>query len=72
MFTGSKDRACDIDSREDHGKRKGRNHYGSRRVEQRGQEGDNGDCGQIQEATEVDEGNYSWTNHPVRNPTSVW
>ena len=26
MFTGSKDRACDRESREDHGKRKGRNH----------------------------------------------
>ena len=26
MFTGSKDRACDRESREDHGKRKGRDH----------------------------------------------
>ena len=33
-------------------KRKGRNHSASRRDEQRGQGGDNGDCGQIQEATE--------------------
>ena len=44
------------DSREDHGKRKGRNHSGSRRDEHHGQGGDNGDCGQIQEATEEDEG----------------
>ena len=49
-----------------------RYHSGSRRDEQRGQGGDNGDCGQIQEATEEDEGSYSRTNHPVRNPTSVW
>ena len=56
MFTGSKDRACDRESREDHGKRKGRNHSGSRRDEQRGHGGDNGDCRQIQEATEEDEG----------------
>ena len=58
MFTGSKDRACDREreSREDHGKRKWRNHSGSRRDEQRGQGGDNGDCGQIEEATEEDEG----------------
>ena len=31
------------ESREDHGKRKARNHPGSRRDEQRGQGGDNGD-----------------------------
>ena len=37
-------------------KKKGRNHSGSRRDEQRGQGGDNGDRGQIQEATEEDEG----------------
>ena len=30
------------ESREDHGKRKGSNHSGSRRDEQRGQGGDNG------------------------------
>ena len=59
LFTGSKDRACDRESREDHGKRKGRNHSGSRRDEQRGQGGDNGDCGQVQELTEEDEGSYS-------------
>ena len=56
MFTGSKDRACDRESREDDVKRKGRNHSGSCRDEQRGQVGDNGDREQIQEATEEDEG----------------
>ena len=56
MFTGSKDRACDRESIEDHGKRKGRNHSGSRRDEQRGQGGDNGDSGQMPEPTEEDEG----------------
>ena len=55
MFTGSKDRSCDRESREDHGMRKGRNHSSSRMDEQRGQGGDNGDCGHIQEATEEDE-----------------
>ena len=30
LFTGSKDIARDRESREDHGKRKGRNHSGSR------------------------------------------
>ena len=36
VFTGSKDRACDRESREDHGKRKGRDHTGTHRDEQRG------------------------------------
>ena len=31
------------------------NHSGSRRDEHRGQGGDNGGCGQVQEATEEDE-----------------
>ena len=56
LFTGSKDRVCDRESREDHGKRKGKNHPGSLRDEQRGQGGDNGDCGQVKELTEEDEG----------------
>ena len=33
VFTGSKDRACDSESREDHGKRKGRDHTGTHRDE---------------------------------------
>ena len=52
MFTGSKDRSCDRESREDHWKMEGRNHSGSRRDEQCGQVGDNGDCIQVQEPTE--------------------
>ena len=36
VFTRSKDRACDRESREDHGKRKGRYHTGTHRDEQRG------------------------------------
>ena len=44
------------ESIEDRRKRKGRNHSGSLRDEQRGQGGDNGDCGQIEEATGEDEG----------------
>ena len=48
MFTGSKDRACDRERREDHGKRQVRNHSGSRRDEHRGHGGDNGGCGQVQ------------------------
>ena len=38
MFTGSKNRACDRESREDRGKRKWRDHSGSRRDEQRREE----------------------------------
>ena len=33
VCTGSKDRACDRESREDHGKRKGRDHTGTHRDE---------------------------------------
>ena len=43
MFTGSKDRACDSESREDYGKRKWRDHTRTRRDEQRRQERNNGD-----------------------------
>ena len=35
LFTGSKNRACDGESRADHGKRKGRDHTGTHRDEQR-------------------------------------
>ena len=41
LFTGSNDRACEGESREDPGKRKGSNHSDSRRDEQRGQGGAN-------------------------------
>ena len=39
------------ESREDHRKRKGRNRSGSRRDEQRGQGGDNGDCRKVLKKT---------------------
>ena len=37
LFAGSKNRACDRESREDHGKRKWRVHSGTRRDKQRRQ-----------------------------------
>ena len=43
LFTGSKNRACDRESRADHGKRKLRVHTGTRRDEQRRQGRDNSD-----------------------------
>ena len=43
MFTGSKDRACDRESREDHGKRKLRDNNSTRRDEQHRQGRNNGD-----------------------------
>ena len=55
LMTRLTDSQCP-ERREDHGKREVRNHSGSRRDEQRGQGGDNGDCGQVQELTEEYEG----------------
>ena len=43
LFTGSKNRACDGESRDDHGKRKWRVHTGTRRDEQHGQGRNNSD-----------------------------
>ena len=43
LFTGSKNRACDRESRTDHGKRKWRVHSGTLRDEQRGQGRNNND-----------------------------
>ena len=43
VFTGSKNRACDRESREDRGKRKWRDHTSTRRDEQHGQGRNNGD-----------------------------
>ena len=43
VFTGSKNRACDRESREDHGKRKWRDHTSTRRDEQHRQGRNNGD-----------------------------
>ena len=39
MFTGSKARACDSENREDHGKRKGRDHTGTHRANNADKEG---------------------------------
>ena len=43
LFTGSKNRACDGESRADHGKRIRRVHTGTRRDEQHGQGRNNSD-----------------------------
>ena len=43
LFTGSKNRACDGESRADHGKRIWRVHTGTRRDEQHGQGRNNSD-----------------------------
>ena len=44
MFTGSKNRACDRESREDHGKRKWRDHTSTRRRDEQHRQGrNNGD-----------------------------
>ena len=43
VFTGSKNRACDRESREDHGKRKWRDHTSTRRDEQHRKGRNNGD-----------------------------
>ena len=69
LFTGSKDRACDRESREDHGKRKGRNHSGSRRDEQRGQGRYDGYSEDIPGSTQEDETSESWPDHSVRDST---
>ena len=69
MFTGSKDRACDRESREDRGKRKGRNHSGSRRDEQRGQGRYDGYSEEIPGSTQEDETSENWPDHSVRDST---
>ena len=69
MFTGSKDRACDRESREDHGKRKWRNHSGSRRDEQRGQGRYDGYTEEIPGSTQEDETSKSWPDHSVWDST---
>ena len=66
-FTGSKNRACDRESRADHGKRKWRVHIGTHRDEQRIQGRNNSNCGEVQEPTEEDEASKGWTDHLIRN-----
>ena len=55
LFTGSKNRACDRESKADHGKRKWRVHTDTHRDEQCRQGTDNSDRGEVQEPTEEDE-----------------
>ncbi len=72
MFTGSNNRACDRESRADHGKRKWRVHTDTYRDEQRRQGRGNSDSGVVQEPTEDDAASRGWTDHLIRNFTSVW
>ena len=72
LFTGSTKRACDRESKADHGKRKWRVHTGTHRDEQRIQGRNNIDSGEIREPTEDDEASKGWTDHLIRNVTSVW
>ena len=51
FFIGSKNRACDVESRADHGMRKWRDHTSTRRDEQRRQRRNNIDSGEVQEPT---------------------
>ena len=72
MFTGSKNRACDGESRADHGKRIWRVHTGTRRDEQHGQGRNNSNSGEVQEPTEEDEASKGWTDHLIGNFTTVF
>ncbi len=65
MITGSKNRACDRESRADHGKRKWRVHTVTHRDEQRRQGRDNSDSGEVEEPTEEDEASKGWTYHLI-------
>ena len=60
------------ESRTDHGKGKWRVHTGTHRDEQRRQTRKNSDSGEVQEPTEEDEASKGWTDHLIRNFTSVW
>ena len=72
LFTRSKNRACDGESRADHGKRIWRFRTGTRRDEQRGQGRNNSDSREAQESTEEDEASKGWTDHLIGNFTRVW
>ena len=71
LFTGSKNRACDRESREDYGKGKWSVHTGTHRDEQHRQ-GRNSNSGEVQEPTEEDEESKGGTDNLIRNFTSVW
>ena len=72
LFTGSKNRARDRESRADHGKRKWRVHSDTHRDEERRQGRHNSISGEVQEPTEEDEASKGWTYHLIRNFASVW
>ena len=67
MFTGSKNRAYDGESRADHGKRIWRVHTGTGRDEQHGQGRNNSDSLEVQEFIEEDETSKGWTDHLIGN-----
>ena len=71
MSTGSYNRACDRESRADHGKRKWRVHTSSHRDKQRRQGRNNSNSGDVQEPTEEDEASKGWTDNLIRNFTSL-
>ena len=60
------------DSRADHGKRKWRIHTGTHRDVQRRQGRNNSNSGEVHEPAEEDEASNVWTDHLIRNFTSVW
>ena len=72
LFTGSKNRACDRESRDDYGKGKWRDHTGTHRDEQHRQGRNNSNSGDVQEPTEEDEEIKGWTDNLIRSFTSVW
>ena len=72
LSTGSKNRACDRESREDHGKRKWRDHTRPHSDQQRRQGRNNSNSGEVKEPTEEDEASKGWTDNLIINFTSVW
>ena len=67
LFTGSKNRACDRESREDYGKGKWRVHTGTHRDEQHRKGRNNSNSGEVQEHTEEDEESKGGTDNLIRN-----
>ena len=56
------------ESREEHGKRQGRDHTGTHRDEQRRQGRNNSNSGEVQERTEEDEVSKGWTDNLIILP----
>ena len=68
MSTGSKNRAWDRESREDHVKRKWRVNTGTHRDQQRRQGLNKSNSGEVQEPTKEDQASKGWTeNLIIRN-----